>query len=313
MTVRTHVAILFADIAGSTRLYQGLGDERASVVVAQCIHTMSTLVRAADGSVIRVIGEEVLATFPLVDAAAEAAIAIQGAVAGLPAVLGRPLAVRIGLHFGEILSDGAELYGDAVNLAARVVGQAKAGEVLLTGATAAALSGPSASMCRTIGAIDLKGHFEPVEISEIVWRGEEATIMGRTPDRIGAQQRVAAPRVTFDHGGNRILLSEFRPSLTFGREALNDVVVVGSKVSRQHAFVECRNGRVVLVDQSANGTFVAPQGGAAFHLHRDSVVLTGAGWLGLGEEPQDNALVTIRYEMAAAGTVDAPFPPLAAT
>ena len=313
MTVRSHVAILFADIAGSTRLYHGLGDERASVVVAKCVQTMSTLVRAADGSVIRVIGDEVLATFPLVDAAAEAAIAIQGAIADLPPVLGRPLAVRIGLHFGEILSDGAELYGEAVNLAARVVGQAKAGEVLLTGATATALLGSSASMCRAIGAIDLKGHFEPVEISEIVWRGEEATLMGRAPERSGAPRRAAAPRVMFDYAGNRILLSEFRPTLTFGREALNDVVVVGSKVSRQHAFVECRNGRVLLVDQSANGTFVAPQGAAPFHLHRDTVVLTGAGLLGLGEAPQDNALVTIRYEMADAGAVDAPLPPLAAT
>jgi class 3 adenylate cyclase len=299
MTVKANAAILFADIAGSMRLYQGLGDERASVVVARCIHTMSDMVRASAGTVVRVVGDEVLATFPHADAAADAAIAIQAAISNMPPELGRPLGIRVGMHFGEILQDGPELYGDAVNVAARMVGQAKAGEILLTGSTAATLKGQAADMARTLGPIDIKGHTEAIEICEIVWKSEEATMMFRAPSASAMERRPVMPRVAFEHAGGRTVMTDHRSTLTFGREQRNDVVIMGAKVSRQHAFVECRNGRVVLVDQSANGTYVVPHGGTGFHLHRDSVVLTGAGRIGLGEEPQDNALVTIRYETAA--------------
>jgi len=215
MTVKANAAILFADIAGSMRLYQGLGDERASVVVARCIHTMSDMVRASAGTVVRVVGDEVLATFPHADAAADAAIAIQAAISNMPPELGRPLGIRVGMHFGEILQDGPELYGDAVNVAARMVGQAKAGEILLTGSTAATLKGQAADMARTLGPIDIKGHTEAIEICEIVWKSEEATMMFRAPSASAMERRPVMPRVAFEHAGGRTVMTDHRSTLTW--------------------------------------------------------------------------------------------------
>ncbi|MCK7582597.1 MAG: FHA domain-containing protein [Chromatiales bacterium] len=66
-------------------------------------------------------------------------------------------------------------------------------------------------------------------------------------------------------------------------------------VSRLHARLEHRNGRFVLTDQSANGTFVLPDGGESTYVHRDSFVLVGAGILGLGQAPVRDSPNAVRY------------------
>lgn len=299
MAEKAHLTIVFADIAGSSRLYLGLGDERASVVVAQCIATMSRAVCRSGGSLVRVIGDEVLALFPTANAAAAATIEMQNAIIDLPPALGRRLGIRVGLHAGEVLQVASELYGDAVNVAARMAEQAKSGEILLTAATAREMSGLAASMCRPIGWVDVKGQTDAIEIAEIVWRAEEATMMSTSPGR--APRQPPPPHMTFcpaGEGAPTMKLTEQQTRFSFGRETLNDLVVMGPKVSRQHCFVELRRNRVVLVDQSANGTFIVPNTGPATHLHRDTLVLTGAGMLGLGEAPDDNPAIVIRYDSA---------------
>lgn len=296
MAEKAHRAIVFADIAGSSRLYLGLGDEKASAVVATCIATMSRAVQDAGGSVVRIIGDEVLALFPTTDAAVNSAVEMQNAIVGLPPVLGRRLGIRVGIHVGEVLRIGSELYGDAVNVAARMASQAKSSEILLTAATALEIRGAAQAMCRPLGWVEIKGQNEPFEIAEIVWRAEEATMMSTRTNRVSQRRADTPAPMAFRNAGPPMPLDEQRPNISFGRETQNDMVVMGPKVSRQHCFVELRRGRVVLVDQSANGTFIVPDGGQPTHLHRDTLVLTGTGYLGLGEAPSDNPAVVIRYE-----------------
>ena len=302
MAVKTHLAIVFADMSGSSRLYQLLGDDGARVVVERVIAAMADVVCGSSGQVMRVIGDEILAIFPSPDTAVGAAIDMQGAVADLPPVLGRRLAIRVGMHVGEVLQSASELYGDAVNVAARMASQAKSGEILVTGACAAALT-PGTAVCRPIGWIDVKGQPAPVEICEIVWRSEDATMMETVQHAATAMPRRAVARMIFSREGREVPLSDDRALLTIGREEHNDLVVIGAKVSRQHAFVEIRNGRVVLVDQSANGTFIIPDAGPTAYLHRDSMVLTGAGTLALGEDPDLGLRAAIRY-----AATDTPLP-----
>src|SRR5437764_130079 len=83
------------------------------------------------------------------------------------------------------------------------------------------------------------------------------------------------------------------PTLTIGRAEQNDLIVRHPVVSRLHARIDNRNGRFVLTDQSANGTFVAVDGGRTTYVHRDHYVLTGSGILGLG---QGVAEARVRYE-----------------
>ena len=90
------------------------------------------------------------------------------------------------------------------------------------------------------------------------------------------------------------------PTLTIGRAEQNDLVVGGEMVSRLHARAEYRNGRFVFTDQSANGTFVVTDAGDSVFLHREDLVLTGAGMLGLGTPPEPGSPATVRYETVGA-------------
>ena len=91
------------------------------------------------GTLVTIIGDEVYCTFPTADAAMEAACGMQEAITGSPAVNGRRLAIHVGLHFGPVLIDaGKDPTGDAVNVANRMVTMAKAGQILMTGATVGA-------------------------------------------------------------------------------------------------------------------------------------------------------------------------------
>ena len=92
------------------------------------------------GRVVKTIGDEVMAVFPLADAAAQAAAALQARVAAEPFTGGAPVAIRVGFHHGPTLAADGDVFGDSVNVAARLAGIAHASQVITSGATAAMLS-----------------------------------------------------------------------------------------------------------------------------------------------------------------------------
>lgn len=298
MAVDATLSILFADIAGSTRLYETLGDVRAREVVADCIAALARITLQHGGTVVKTIGDEVMATFPAADVAVAAAVAMQETVVDLPPAGGRRMQIKVGLHHGAVVAEAGDVFGDAVNVAARMAGQAKGGEILTTGATVAVMRGRWQTTCRQIGFIEVKGKAEPVEICEVVWQAEEATTMRRGPVARVQERSPAVPRrLVLSCGDARAELSDQRPSVTLGRSDQNDLTVPHARASRQHARVEMRNGRVILIDQSANGTFVQPDGEFPTLVHRDSLELRGAGVLGLGDEPAYEQ-IRVRYEPA---------------
>jgi len=286
------LAVLFADVSGSTQLYETLGDVRARCIVARCIAVMTEATRRHGGALVKTIGDEVMTTFPDAAAAAEAACEMQKGITGEMVVEGRPLAIRVGFHFGPTLFEEADVFGDAVNLAARLTNLAKSGQILTTSATLERLTGPQRKSCRQIGLTQVRGKRDQVAIHEVVWNAEGATIM-RAP---WATQHRAGGRLVFTAGGTRLELGEGHPSLTIGRADQNDLVVRQPVVSRLHARIEYRNGRFVLTDLSANGTYVASDGGGGTYVHRDNQVLTGSGTLGLGEAVSAESLTRVRFE-----------------
>jgi class 3 adenylate cyclase len=285
------LAVLFADISGSTQMYETLGDVRARGIIARCLADMTEAAHRHGGTLVKTMGDEVMTTFPDPAAAAEAACDMQESITG-QMVEGRPLAIRVGFHFGPALREEADVFGDAVNLAARLANQAKSGQILTSGATVAHLTGPRRKSCRQIDLTQVRGKREQIEIHEIVWRAEDATIM-RAP---WATEHRAGGRLVFTAGGTRLELGEGHPSLTIGRADQNDLVVRQPVVSRLHARIEYRNGRFVLTDLSANGTYVATDGGAETYVHRDNQELTGSGTLGLGEAVSPGSLTRVRFE-----------------
>lgn len=292
MPNEAQLAVLFADVSGSTQMYETLGDARARSIVAHCLAVMTEAAHRHGGTLVKTMGDEVMTTFPDATAAADAACEMQESITGQMMVDGRRLAIRVGFHFGPTLCEEADVFGDAVNLAARLANQAKSGQILTSGATVELLTGPRRESCRLIDLTQVRGKREQIAIHEIVWRAQDATIM-RAP---WATQHRAGGKLVFTAGGTRLELGEGHPSLTIGRADQNDLVVRQPVVSRLHARIEYRNGRFVLTDLSANGTYVAADGGTGSYVHRDNQELTGSGTLGLGEAISPESLATVRFE-----------------
>jgi hypothetical protein len=255
---------------------------------------MTEVTQRHGGTLVKTIGDEVMTTFPNATAAAEAACEMQDAITGQMVVDGRPLAIRVGFHFGNTLLEDADVFGDAVNLAARMASQAKSGQTLTTGVTVEQLDATQRRLCRQIDLTQVRGKREEIAIHEVLWQAEDATIM-RAP---WATQHRGGERLVISAGGTRLELGEGHPSLTIGRADQNDLVVHQPLVSRLHARIEFRNGRFVLTDLSANGTYVVADDDGSNYVHRDSFVLLGAGKLGLGEAVSPDSLATVRYEPA---------------
>jgi class 3 adenylate cyclase len=125
---------VFADICGSTSLYDELGDDLARHFTANCIKIMVREISLFKGTLIKTIGDEIMCTFPNAKLALNAACAMQNAVKNSGANSKQPLSIRIGFHYGFVICETNDVFGDTVNVAARVAGLAKADQILTTSA-----------------------------------------------------------------------------------------------------------------------------------------------------------------------------------
>ncbi len=269
------LAILFADVAGSTPLYERLGDREAHSRIAACLARAAAATASRGGRVVKTIGDGLMAAFPRGEAAFLAAVAMQEA----QAVAGDGLALRVGFHEGPALAQGGDLFGDAVNLAARLGEAAGPGQVLLTAATAAALPAALRVGVRALGALAVKGKSRPVDAAEVVWdTGADLTIV----DAAATAPAPAGRALTLALGSHQVRVLPGEGWVTLGRDGGNDLVVPSPRASREHARVEFRGGQFVVVDFSANGTVVRADGGPEVLVRRDSHALRGSGWIVLG-------------------------------
>src|ERR1035437_9098433 len=126
------VTVLFADVSGSTKLYESEGDEAAMEAIARCVDQLRQTVESSGGRVVKTIGDEVMAVFPTPDAAAIAASNMQYAIDALPPVGATKLGVRIGFHCGPVIQSDNDIFGDTVNLAARLVEQAGRSQIIIS-------------------------------------------------------------------------------------------------------------------------------------------------------------------------------------
>jgi adenylate cyclase len=283
------VAVLFADVAGSTRLYDAFGDTKAKLLVDECIDVMRTSVERAQGYVVKTIGDEVMAVMPDAEKAWAAAVDIQFRMAELPAVEGRQRAVRIGFHAGFVIEVGGDVFGDTVNLAARMTALAKGGQIMTTCATVLLLPKVLRAATRKIAALTIKGKEEDVAVCEVIWQASDELTMAVTQSDY--PQRMVHLKLSYQ--GNSILMNQLCPRTVMGRDLSCSLVVSDKMASRQHACIELRQEKFFLVDQSTNGTFVLPDGDAEFVLRREEMVLQGAGRIAFGrsvEAAQDEAV-----------------------
>ncbi|HEX6137020.1 MAG TPA: adenylate/guanylate cyclase domain-containing protein [Casimicrobiaceae bacterium] len=293
-TASSELAVLFADVSGSTRLYETLGDERALATVGQCLALVREACEGNSGRVVKTIGDEVMAVFPLADNAAQAAAAMQARVFAQPQSGGQRLAIRVGFHFGPTLESDGDVFGDSVNVAARLVGVAHGAQVVTSAETAARLSPWLRTRTRELAVLTVKGKLRDMSVFELLWQ-DSADDLTTLSTRL-----VTAPaRLTVRHGGREIILGEGQATLSIGRDAQNDLVIADRMASRMHARIERRRDRFVLVDHSSNGTFLTIEGEPEMPLRREEFVLRGRGHITFGHAHAKDPGETVEFAYAS--------------
>ena len=278
-----NLAVLFADISGSAKLYETLGDTEALATVERCLAIIQQACVDGGGRVIKMIGDEVMAVFPAADAAARAATDMQARISAQRTSHGAPLAIHVGFNFGPVLEEGTDVFGDTVTVAARLSNLARGGQVFTSAPTVAELAPAMRARTRSQQAHTVKGKQKDIDLFELLWQETEDELTA-----LSTHVKVQPAHLSLQHGDRRIQLSEAVPTLLMGRDLQNDVVIADRKASRMHARIERRRDKFVLIDHSSNGTYVTVEGEPEMALRREEVVLRNRGHISFGHAYQDD-------------------------
>ncbi len=292
----TNLAILFADVSGSTRLFEVLGDATARAKVSDCLDTLSVVTKQHNGTVIKTIGDEIMCTFPTADDAAAAACGMHEAlIEDITEGGGGDLtiiSIRVGLHYGPAIIEGGDVFGDAVNVAARMAAQAKANQIITSQSTLEKLGPMLKANSRFVDRAPIKGKKEEIDIYEIIWQQEDVT---RMATGLLAEDSKPEVRLKITYNGNDLILDKQRSSLVMGRSQSCDLPINEKLASRQHVRIELRRDKFFIVDQSTNGTHVLIENSDEAFLRREEMPLQGTGQISLGKSFSEGPSEVVRF------------------
>jgi class 3 adenylate cyclase len=276
------LAILFADISGSTAIYDRLGNEQALQLISRTLGILIQEMNKHLGTLIKTIGDEIMCTFPDAATAVKAACAMQAAINAQRPGGERPLYIRIGLHYGEVIQDGTDVFGDAVNVAARITAITRARQIMTTRAAVEALPQELRDKARELKRAELRGKDESFDMFQIQWELEDTT---RTRIGLPSFRRPADTRheLMLRYRQKVVALNEKQKSVMLGRGETCDLVIYNTFASRQHARIECSFGKFLLTDHSSNGTYVRFSDNQVVQVSNQQIVLHGSGSISLGE------------------------------
>lgn len=304
MTQIAERTVLFADLRGSTALYETLGNAEATSVVTHTVTALSRAVPACGGTLIKTLGDGLMAIFgnPVdgLQSAQQMHEALEGLVNrgrehGASAGL-RGLRLQVALARGEVVEMGGDCFGDAVNVAARLIDHASDNETLITVEVLDGLGADLKPRFRSLGKMHLRGRAEPVQVH--VMGGMRRTL-DLAPTQFGAVADTMEPEAVRLRWQdlNEVFDGAHMP-VVMGRSPQAHFRVDDSRVSRSHARVDWHGGVFQLTDLSYNGTYVRfGNGEEVVSLKRASCTLHGSGVIGLGGSPADPSAPCVRFEL----------------
>jgi len=290
------MTLLFADISGSTRLFERLGETEAGYAIDRCLKRMTRSVEAYKGRTVQVAGDELFAAFDSPEDACLAAVDMQERTADLPPVSGLKLSIRIGLHCGPVSEAGQSLVGEAVLSAARIAGLAEPDQILVSSALRAALPGNSQAVMAAVAPhsrIDEGG--VALSLYQMHWVKRDE-IAADKANAEGPPSAAPMSRLCVRYRGQAFLVDEKTPLLSLGRDPKNKLVIVDRKASRLHGKIERRGDDYFYTDSSTNGSFVHFAGQHEIMLRRDQMQLHGSGRICFGSSGNDPKSDFIDFE-----------------
>jgi class 3 adenylate cyclase len=292
-------AVLFVDVAGSTRIYESLGDTQALALIADLFGQLDKAAAEHGGSVVKKLGDGMVYAFPAPAAACDAACAMQLATARAGEEGGAAqLAIRAGFNFGPVVLADGDVFGDTVNLCSRLVALANPGQVLTTQLVVAMLPMRLHPRCRQLFPIRVRGRQDEVVVCDVQYRSDPDLTKTNFDRAALVRQRDAVLKIS--HQGELRVVRASGAGLRIGRDKTNDLVVDSPFASRLHARVFAREGHFVVQDISSNGTYLLADGNAnEILLRREEAVLGERGWIGLGNSAAQHGDHALRYRVEA--------------
>lgn len=291
--------VVFADLVGSTSMFERLGDETASRFVTQLTGVLSQVFEEHRGRVVKLLGDGLFVVFPQEGDALAACISIQKRLQDkpiFPGGSGAPVQMQMGIESGEVVEIDGDCFGDTVNSAARLADLAGAAQILTTENVWTALLPVQRSALRSMGPMYLRGRAEASHVYRVEWqtgRDEDATMAGRS---MFAEQRQAFLGLAF--GEQDVRLDAKSGKLSLGRSADAALTVNDPRVSRVHATLEWRGGNFVLTDTSSYGTWVYfGNQSEAVVLRRTECYLVGSGHIVPGCERADENAPLVAFSV----------------
>jgi class 3 adenylate cyclase len=294
-SLQRKLCVLYAAVSGDSRLYAKLGSAEALHAVERCMTRIERAVAVHGGRVIKVIGDELMAVFDSADAAFQAACEMAQRIDAIPPVSGVKLSVRVGFHLGPASEQDHDVVGEAVDIAARLIGVSKAGQIFTSTAVVDALSSVLRNATQRVDESSVKGGLDrDFPVFAVQWR-ESPELHHHSPQSAipGTQ-----PSLRLRHAGVVVEVDKESPALTFGRDASNTVIIADRRASRIHARIERRNASLVLIDQSTNGTYVTFEGELEFALKHEEVPLRNRGRIAFGHSSRDLSAEVVEFFIA---------------
>lgn len=283
MSQTPQLTTLFADVAGSTKLFEQRGDVEARRIIAAVLTALTEVCNRHGGRVIKTIGDEIMCTFPSAMQGILGSCDMQKRVMHDSKFVCDNIGIRIGLHHGDALEEDGDVFGDSVNTAARMASLAKREQIVTTASTLKGLTNAGTIRHRSLGRARVSGKLLPIEIVDIIWQEDTSNVTTvqraiRIDD--GGTTNV---KLSLRFRGQVIELTENSQPFSMGRDSTNSLVVETEWVSRNHALIEFKKGYFIIADRSTNGTYVKLADDEELRLHRDEIHLRKSGTISLGQ------------------------------
>ena len=304
MSIQT--TVVFADLMGSTGVFETIGNVQASRVVTRLTQWIAEICVAHNGQVIKTLGDGVLAVFPHAPDAINAVVELQRKhqkrIASSTA--GTKMPIRIGVARGDVEFVDGDCYGDAVNVASRLSDLTGPHQIWANSDSLDGAVETDGVRFRPLGPITIRGRVEPCAVFQVEWHEN------LTSDFLTMQAALDSQRDQLEKdllGGEIELVwldvrKRFRSTqlpIHIGRVSQAEFVVNDPRVSRAHARIDWRNGSILLVDVSTYGSWIRFSGGGAdLLLRREECVLHGRGEIALGASFSDLSVPTVMFSVS---------------
>lgn len=297
MTEHRALTILFADVSGSTRLFETRGDLAARQIIAAVLAALAEVTSRHGGRVVKTIGDEVMCTFPGPLNGLLAATDMHRRIKADAGFQQDNVAIRVGLHHGEALLENGDVFGDAVNVAARMADKtlARRDQIVTTASTVEGVTSVGGMRIRSLGSAWVQGKQAPLEIVDVLWQEDLAPVT--TVQRVmqAGPATIARARLLLRHRGQVFELGE-DATFSIGRDPASSLVVETEWVSRNHALIEWKRGHFMFADRSTNGSWIRTDPGHEVLVHRDEVHLRRLGSISLGQAHGANDADLVHFE-----------------